>query len=552
MQKDNYKTIIFLHRMTGCAKQSHLEAFYKLEARRLAHVSREKGVFLFSKVYSAVIYGVESRSVIVEADVTDGLPQFSIVGYAASEVREATDRVRSALKNSGFPLHTKKITVNLAPADIRKAGTSLDLPIAIAVMAAYGLIPQSQMRDLFLAGELSLNGSIHSTHGILGMVREARRIGCSACILPLENAAEGAMIQDIEVYGAQSLTKVIEHIMGAKKLEKVSINIEEKFRQVSRKGTLDFADIKGQKLVKRAAEIAAAGMHNLLISGPPGSGKTMVAQRIPGILPPISLEESLEISQIHSVAGILPKEGILTSRPFRMPHHTISSVALAGGGTIPRPGEISLAHHGVLYLDELPEFHKDTLEILRQPMEEGEVRISRNSGQFVFPADFMLVASRNPCKCGYYPDRNRCRCSEHEIERYLHRISRPLLDRIDLHVEAQKILYDDLVSEEKPETSAEIRERVLMAQEIQNKRYEGTLFRFNSDLTPSAISEFCPVDESFKKELNHLYDSKEMTARSYHRMIKTARTIADLDGSEQITMKHIGEAIRYRPDARLM
>ena len=331
----------------------------------------------------------------MEADVSDGLPGFSIVGYVTSEVREAQDRVRTAIRNSGYRLMPKKITVNLAPADIRKSGSGYDLPIAVAVMASYGYLPADLLKHVFLAGELGLDGELHGIHGILGMVKEARRAGCTTCIIPAANLREGAVVQGIQVYGARCLEQVISHFMSGKELESMAINIEEKFTEGFRENMPDFSDIKGQTFVKRAAEIAAAGMHNLLISGPPGAGKSMIASRIPGILPPMSVDEALEVSQIHSVAGTLPENGILTNRPFRMPHHTVSSIALTGGGAIPRPGEISLAHRGVLYLDELPEFQKDTLEILRQPLEEGVVRISRNAGQFVFPADFMLVASRN-------------------------------------------------------------------------------------------------------------------------------------------------------------
>ncbi|MDY3248773.1 MAG: YifB family Mg chelatase-like AAA ATPase [Candidatus Choladocola sp.] len=350
---------------------------------------------MFSSVISAAINGIDSRIVSVETDVSDGLPCFSMVGYLASEVREAQDRVRTALRNSGYRMMPKRITVNLSPGDIRKSGSGFDLPIAISVLASYGYIAADLLRQIFFAGELGLDGSIHAIHGVLGMVMEAKKAGCTSCIIPKMNAPEGSVIQGIDVYGAECLCDVVNHLVSTKKLKKATFNIEEKQPGTGRGEIPDFADIKGQRMVKRAAEIAAAGMHNLLITGPPGSGKTMIARRIPYILPPMDLEESLEISQIHSVAGILPEKGIVTERPFRMPHHTISAIALCGGGAIPKPGEISLAHRGVLYLDELPEFQRETLEILRQPMEEGVVRISRNSGCCEFPADFMLVASRN-------------------------------------------------------------------------------------------------------------------------------------------------------------
>ncbi len=507
---------------------------------------------MFGTVKTAAICGIQSRLISVEADVSSGLPGFSMVGYLASEVREAQDRVRTALRNSGFSLSPRKITVNLAPADIRKSGSGFDLPIAVAVMTAYGIIPQEAINGFLFAGELGLDGSIREIHGILGMVLEAKHAGLRACVIPEANLREGAVVDGIEVYGASHFLEVTNHFISTETLKKVHINIEETLSAKNTERSLDFADICGQGTVKRAAEIAAAGMHNLLISGPPGSGKSMIAQRIPSILPPLSVEESLEISQIHSVAGILPGSGILTERPFRMPHHTITAAALTGGGIVPKPGEISLAHRGVLYLDELPEFQRETLEILRQPLEEGEVWISRNGGQYVFPADFMLVASRNPCKCGYYPDRQRCRCSEGEVRRYLHRISRPLLDRIDLHVEAQQMKFDDLKRQTPQESSRRIRERVLRAHEIQTNRYRGSAFRFNSQLTSSALETYCPLGAQEEQRMRHVYEQKQMTARAYHRMLKVARTIADLDGSDQIEMRHLSEAVFYRPSEFLM
>ena len=507
---------------------------------------------MFSKVSSAVISGVESRMISVEADVSDGLPGFYMVGYLSSEVKEAQDRVRTAIRNSGLSMLPKKITVNLAPADLRKSGSGFDLPIAAAVLASMGYIPAEELKQYFIAGELGLDGRIHGIRGVLGMVLEARTAGMKYCIVPEANIQEASVVNDIEVYGASHLKEIMEHFTTAEKLKKRHINIEEIVSdtadiQYSEKITADFADVKGQHFVKRAAEIAAAGMHNLLITGPPGAGKSMIASRIPGILPPLSVDEVLEITKIHSIAGLLPESGIMRSRPFRMPHHTVTTAALTGGGAIPKPGEISLAHRGVLYLDELPEFQKETLEILRQPMEDGVVRISRNSGQFVFPAEFMLIASRNPCKCGYYPDRSRCRCNEQEVLRYLNRISRPLLDRIDLHAEAYQMTYEDLqTSDKKEESSAQIRMRVLEAHRIQKIRYEGSEFRYNADLNASALETYCAVGEEGKKLLQQVYEKKKLTARSYHRMLKVARTIADLEGSEQIRTEHIGEAVQYR------
>lgn len=502
---------------------------------------------MFSTVISAAISGIESKIVSVEADVSNGLPGFAMVGYLASEVREAQERVRTALRNSGYQMKPQRVTVNLAPADIRKSGTGFDVPIAVALMTACGLIPQESLGGILFAGELGLDGRIQGIHGVLGMVMEAREAGCHSCVIPEENVGEGAAIQGIQVYGVRHLKELVDHLTSGKKRKPAYINIEETVQKTSRTGYPDFSDIKGQKGVKRAAEIAAAGMHNLLISGPPGSGKSMIAKRIPSILPPLTVEEALEVTRIHSIAGTLPGDGIMTQRPFRMPHHTASAVALTGGGANPRPGEISLAHRGVLYLDELPEFPRDTLETLRQPLEDGEVRISRISGSYVFPANFMLVASRNPCKCGYYPDRKRCRCSESSVRKYLGRISRPLLDRMDLHVESRQIEYSDLVERQREESSGEIQRRVELAHEIQRCRYMGSGFHFNSELTPAELPRYCALGLREEEMLQKIYEQKHLTARAYHRMLKVARTIADLDGSEGIEMRHLNEAVLYRP-----
>lgn len=502
---------------------------------------------MFGRVITAAICGIESCKVAVEADVSEGMPTFSMVGFLASEVREAQDRVRTALKNSGIALPVKRITVNLAPADVRKSGSGFDLPIAVAVLAALGYVPQDSLEGILFVGELSLNGDIHRARGVLEMVSSAAAYGCHTCVVPEGNLSEGSVIRGIRVLGAESLQQVLRFLTGTESLKENTINIEEIRSEQEENAGEDFADIQGQAVLRRACEVAVSGMHNLLMVGPPGAGKTMTAKRIPTILPSTSMEEALEISKIYSIAGMLPEEvGLMTRRPFRAPHHTVTPVALAGGGKTPRPGEVSLAHRGVLYLDELPEFQNSTLEILRQPMEEGKVSISRNSGNYQFPANFVLAASMNPCKCGFYPDMNRCTCSLREVKRYLDHVSQPLLDRIDICVEAQPVLYNELTSREKGESSASIRQRVTRTQKIQQERYRGTEFHFNSDLTMSAVKKYCALGKEEQNLMEETFEKLELTARAYGKILKVARTIADIDEKEQIQLEHLGEAICYR------
>lgn len=503
---------------------------------------------MFSKVWSAGIGGVDAYPVRVEADVSDGLPQFLLVGYLASEVKEAGDRVRTALKNVGCPLPAKRITVNLAPASVRKAGTRFDLAVAAAVLASIQKIPAENLEGLMIAGELSLSGQVLGIPGVLALTEAAGEAGVKRCIVPAVNAREGALIQKTEVIGVSDLAELIELLRHPEKGIPAAADTGELLERHASEEKEDFSQIRGQKAIRRAAEIAAAGMHNLLMIGPPGSGKTMVARRIPGILPGMTLEESLKITKIYSVAGLLtPEAPLLTRRPFRAPHHTTTAEALAGGGRLPLPGEISLSTGGILFLDELPEFRRSALEILRQPLEEHRICISRTAGTYVFPADFMLVAAMNPCSCGCYPDRNHCSCSPREIARYLGRLSQPLLDRIDLCIQVPKLSYEELQKGEENENSAAIRKRVEEAHRIQKERFGGENACFNSRLGIRDTEYFCRLGIAEKKLLKQAFEKLSLSARAYHRLLRVSRTIADLAGEERVLEEHILEALGYRP-----
>ena len=498
----------------------------------------------FSTILSAAIDGLGVELVRVEADVSNGLPVFHMVGYLSSEVKEAGERVRTAIRNSGFDYPAKRTIVNLSPATLRKRGASFDLPIAVAIMVSLGQVSPEAAQGCLITGELGLDGRVRKVPGVLPIVMEGKQNGVTRFIVPGENKAEGSLVKGVEVIGAGSLKEVVSILSG----EWVPEKQEESEITDGWDETLpDFADIRGQENVKRAAEIAVAGGHNLLMIGPPGSGKSMTAKCIAGILPPPDMEESLEITKIYSVLGMLDeKSPLIRKRPFREVHHTATRAALIGGGLVPRPGEISLAHGGVLFLDELPEFRKSVIEVLRQPLEEKSVQISRTYGNYRFPADFMLVAAMNPCPCGCYPDMKKCTCTPAQIHMYLSRISRPFLDRIDLCVEARRVEYRHLADERKGECSAVIRKRVCRAREIQIKRYTGTKMTTNSMLQGKDIQKYCTLGKKEHALMEQAFTVMGLTARAYHRIIKTARTIADLEGEERIRERHLKEALGYR------
>lgn len=500
---------------------------------------------MYSIVSTAIIQGIHAIPICVEADVSNGMPTFEMVGFLASEVKEARERVRTALRNSGFLLPPKRITVNFTPADIRKSGSGFDLPIAVAVLCAMGSLAEAPLDKFFITGEVGLNGKVQPVRGVLPMIADAKERGIRHCIVPKKNKKEAELVTDMQVYGVESIRDVICILSGELWQEREeTYNIEEIAEAVRMP---DFSDIHGQQLVKRACEVAVSGRHNLLMVGSPGAGKTMMAMRIPSILPPLLGEEQMELSKIYSVSGLFSeREQLMKVRPFRAPHHTITAQGLSGGGVVPKPGEISLAHKGVLFLDELPEFQNQTLEILRQPMEEKCVRLVRTHGSYEYPAEFMLVAAMNPCKCGYYPNMQKCRCSQASIERYINRVSRPLLDRIDICVEAPQIAFRDLNALGVEETSAQIRERVITAQQIQEKRYQGEKFSYNSQIPAERIREYCGLDKKQEQYMGDIYEKLELTARSYHKILKVARTLADMEQSAKITMRHLNEAVCYR------
>ncbi len=502
---------------------------------------------MLAKVLSSAVVGIDAILVDVEVDIAQGLPQFATVGLPDGAVKESKDRVKSALKNAGYDFPNRKITVNLAPADIKKEGAAFDLPISIGILAATGTVKGDRLKEYLMLGELSLDGTIKPVRGCLSVAVAAKRAGLAGIIVPRENAGEAAVVDGIDVIGVAELAEVVEFFNGERALLPHRLDIQELFRTASDYSE-DFSEVKGQEHAKRALEVAAAGAHNMLMIGPPGSGKTMLARRIPSILPRMSFDEAIETTKIYSVMGILERDrALVTQRPFRSPHHTISDIGLIGGGNTPRPGEVSLSHNGVLFLDELPEFKKHVLEVLRQPLEDGRVTISRALMSLTYPSRMMLVTAMNPCPCGYLGDPlHPCSCTPLIIQRYRSRISGPLLDRIDIHIEVPAVKYRELADRSEGEGSQQISQRVEHSREIQRERFKGTKVHSNAQMTPRQIKKFCETDQAGERMLEMVTDRLGLSARTYNRILKVSRTIADLAGSAGITENHISEAIQYR------